>query len=106
MREVSGLNTPVQQIQSEPDGDPRASMTLVVLVFGAILVFAVVLALQALYFNAQESERQVKTYIPSDELTTLRAGQFDRLMAELRIIAPAIGRSICLEPAARRGWAR
>ena len=33
-------------------------------------------------------------------------GQFDRLMAELRIIAPAIGRSICLEPVARRGWAR
>ena len=32
--------------------------------------------------------------------------QFDRLMAELRIIAPAIGRSICLEPMARRGWAR
>src|SRR5919198_1237304 len=30
--------------------------------------------------------------------------QFDRLMAELRIIAPAIGRSICLEPVARRGW--
>ena len=31
--------------------------------------------------------------------------QFERLMAELRIIAPAIGRSICLEPVARRGWA-
>jgi hypothetical protein len=27
-------------------------------------------------------------------------------MAELRIIAPAIGRSICLEPVARRGWGR
>jgi hypothetical protein len=26
------------------------------------------------------------------------------LMAELRIIAPAIGRSICLEPVVRRGW--
>jgi hypothetical protein len=25
-------------------------------------------------------------------------------MAELRIIAPAIGRSICLEPVMRRGW--
>ena len=31
--------------------------------------------------------------------------QFDRLMAELRIIAPAIGRGICVEPIARRGWA-
>jgi len=30
--------------------------------------------------------------------------QFDRLMAELRILATAIGRSICLEPVTRRGW--
>jgi hypothetical protein len=27
-------------------------------------------------------------------------------MAELRIIAPAIGRSICLETAPRRGWGK
>jgi hypothetical protein len=27
-------------------------------------------------------------------------------MAELRIIAPAIGRSICVETLARRGWSR
>ena len=30
--------------------------------------------------------------------------QFEQLMAELRIIAPAIGRSICLERMAKRGW--
>jgi 3-deoxy-7-phosphoheptulonate synthase len=42
----------------------------------------------------------------SDGAQSLFPGQFDRLMAELRIIAPAIGRSICLEPVARRGWAR
>ena len=40
----------------------------------------------------------------SDGAQSLLPGQFDRLMAELRIIAPAIGRSICLEPVARRGW--
>ena len=40
----------------------------------------------------------------SDGAQTLFPSQFDRLMAELRIIAPAIGRSICLEPVARRGW--
>jgi 3-deoxy-7-phosphoheptulonate synthase len=40
----------------------------------------------------------------SDGAQTLYPAQFDRLMAELRIIAPAIGRSICLEPVARRGW--
>jgi 3-deoxy-7-phosphoheptulonate synthase len=42
----------------------------------------------------------------SDGAQSLLPSQFDRLMAELRIIAPAIGRSICLEPMARRGWAR
>ena len=40
----------------------------------------------------------------SDGAQSLFPNQFDRLMAELRIIAPAIGRSICLEPVVRRGW--
>ncbi|MEZ5290226.1 MAG: 3-deoxy-7-phosphoheptulonate synthase [Vicinamibacterales bacterium] len=42
----------------------------------------------------------------SDGAQSLFPVQFERLMAELRIIAPAIGRSICTEPLARRGWAR
>jgi 3-deoxy-7-phosphoheptulonate synthase len=40
----------------------------------------------------------------SDGAQSMFPAQFDRLMAELRIIAPAIGRGICLEPAVRRGW--
>jgi 3-deoxy-7-phosphoheptulonate synthase len=40
----------------------------------------------------------------SDGAQSLLPQQFDRLMAELRIIAPAIGRTICLEPVTRRGW--
>jgi 3-deoxy-7-phosphoheptulonate synthase len=40
----------------------------------------------------------------SDGAQSMFPSQFDRLMAELRIIAPAIGRSICLEPARRGGW--
>jgi 3-deoxy-7-phosphoheptulonate synthase len=40
----------------------------------------------------------------SDGAQSMYPGQFERLMAELRIIAPAIGRSICLEPVSRRGW--
>jgi 3-deoxy-7-phosphoheptulonate synthase len=40
----------------------------------------------------------------SDGAQSLFPNQFDRLMAELRIIAPAIGRAICVEPTARRGW--
>ena len=40
----------------------------------------------------------------SDGAQSIFPQQFDRLMAELRIIAPAIGRSICLESVARRGW--
>jgi len=40
----------------------------------------------------------------SDGAQSMFPSQFDRLMAELRIIAPAIGRSICLEASPRRGW--
>lgn len=40
----------------------------------------------------------------SDGAQSLFPEQFERLMAELRIIAPAIGRSICVEPVPRRGW--
>jgi 3-deoxy-7-phosphoheptulonate synthase len=42
----------------------------------------------------------------SDGAQSLYPAQFDRLMAELRIIAPAIGRSICVESVMRQGWAR
>lgn len=42
----------------------------------------------------------------SDGAQSLHPAQFDRLMAELRIIAPAIGRGICVELPSRRGWAR
>jgi 3-deoxy-7-phosphoheptulonate synthase len=42
----------------------------------------------------------------SDGAQSLFPSQFDRLMAELRIIAPAIGRSMCVEPVVRRGWGR
>jgi len=40
----------------------------------------------------------------SDGAQTMFPSQFDRLMAELRIIAPAIGRTICVEPVVRHGW--
>ncbi len=52
---------------------------MVVLAFGSILVFVVILGLQALFFNAEEAERRAKTFGPSEELTRLRATQLDRL---------------------------
>ena len=42
----------------------------------------------------------------SDGAQSMFPAQFDQVMAELRIIAPAIGRSICVEPAVKRGWSR
>ncbi|HSJ13113.1 MAG TPA: 3-deoxy-7-phosphoheptulonate synthase [Longimicrobiales bacterium] len=42
----------------------------------------------------------------SDGAQSLYPAQFERLMAELRIIAPAIGRSICRQPVLRQGWSR
>ena len=40
----------------------------------------------------------------SDGAQSLFPAQFERLMTELRIIAPAIGRGICVEPVPRRRW--
>ena len=40
----------------------------------------------------------------SDGAQSLFPEQFERLMSEVRIIAPAIGRSVCVEPILRRGW--
>lgn len=40
----------------------------------------------------------------SDGAQSLFPDQFNRLMDEVRIIAPAIGRSVCVEPVRRRGW--
>ncbi len=40
----------------------------------------------------------------SDGAQSLFPTQFERLMSEVRIIAPAIGRSVCVEPIPRRGW--
>ncbi len=42
----------------------------------------------------------------SDGAQSMFPAQFEQLMAELRTIAPAIGRSICVESIARRGWGR
>jgi 3-deoxy-7-phosphoheptulonate synthase len=42
----------------------------------------------------------------SDGAQSMYPDQFDHLMAELRIIAPAIGRSICLEVVSRPGRSR
>ena len=42
----------------------------------------------------------------SDGAQSMFPAQFERVMAELRIIAPAIGRSICVDAPARHGWIR
>src|SRR3989475_2804704 len=40
----------------------------------------------------------------SDGGPTLFSQQFARVIDQLRLVSPAIGRTICLEPVARRGW--
>ena len=40
----------------------------------------------------------------SDGAQSLLPEQFKQLMSEVRIIAPAIGRSVCVEPIPRRDW--
>ena len=42
----------------------------------------------------------------SDGAQSMFPSDFGPLMAELRIIAPAIGRSLCLDPVGRQAWSR
>lgn len=74
MREVNGVSSPERK-----DDDPRASMTLVVAIFGAILVVVVIIFLQAFFFGSQDTEQQAKSFVPAEELMQVRASQLDRI---------------------------
>ncbi len=55
-------------------------MTIVVTVVGTLLVFVIIVALQAFFYNAQEAERvsKVDSQVP-EELARLRAQQLEEL---------------------------
>ena len=61
-------------------GDPNVPATVVVGVVGAILLFVVVVLLQAVFYSAERAENQVKVVAPaSEELASLRASQLEVL---------------------------
>jgi hypothetical protein len=61
-------------------GDPKAALTLVTVLVGAILVFAIIVALQAFFYRSEEAERAVKVYaVVPEELARLRAVQQEQL---------------------------
>lgn len=62
------------------DDDPRARNTAVAGIIGALLVFVIIVALQALFYNAEEQERVAKVYGQApEELTRLRAQQLEQI---------------------------
>jgi hypothetical protein len=75
-----GTTTGTVRPSGDQGGDPQASSTLVVAVVGAILVFVIIVALQAFFYRADEAERVTKIYaaVP-EELATLRAAQQEQL---------------------------
>ena len=66
---------------TEPrEDDPKAPMTIVITVVGALLVFVIVIALQAFFYNSEEAERGRKVYSEApEELARLRAQQLEGL---------------------------
>jgi hypothetical protein len=82
-------------------GDPQASATLIAAIVGAILVFVIIVALQAFFYRSQEAERATKIYgVVPEELAKLRAGQQEQLSAyrwvdrDRRVVALPIERAI------------
>jgi hypothetical protein len=62
------------------EDDPRAPMTAVVAITGAILVFVIVVALQAWFYAAEESEiREKVVNRPPEELSRLRTEQVEQI---------------------------
>jgi hypothetical protein len=60
--------------------DPNVPLSVVFGLIGAILVFVVIVVLQALFFHMQEAEFERKVYSqPNQELARLRAGQMEIL---------------------------
>jgi hypothetical protein len=64
----------------ETSGDPSASGTVVVGIVGAVLVLVAIVAMQALFYNAESAETYNKQYRESPQgLTQLRTGQLEQL---------------------------
>jgi hypothetical protein len=71
--------------------DPKAPGTLAAAIVGALVVLAVIFALQAYFHTSEEAERERKIYAASpEELTRLRAEQLERMNA-YRWVDPARG---------------
>ena len=58
--------------------DPQTSGTIITAIVGAVLIFALIVALQAMFYNVEENERYNKVYTQAPEdLTRLRADSGD-----------------------------
>lgn len=61
-------------------GDPNVPATVVAGVVGAILLFVVVVVIQAVFYAAERAENQAKVVAaPSEELASARAAQLETL---------------------------
>jgi hypothetical protein len=66
--------------ETRPQGDPDATLTAVVGVVGAVLIFVVVVGLVALYQRAENAELTRKQIAPAPaELESVRAEQLGQL---------------------------
>jgi hypothetical protein len=64
------------------DGDPRSSLTVIVGIIGAILLLAVVVLAQVLFYNVQRVEEQTKVLASRpQELLDLQAKQLGQIHA-------------------------
>ena len=60
--------------------DPNISLSVVAGIVGAILVFVIIVGLQAMFYSMETAELERKVFNqPNQELEQLRAGQLERL---------------------------
>ncbi len=62
------------------DGDPKASTTILVGLVGAIVVFVIIVGLQALFYRTEQALDAERNYpAMAEDLSRVRADQLERL---------------------------
>ena len=76
----TGLRERLEVVGMTAQDDPQTSGTIITAIVGAVLIFALIVALQAMFYIVEENERYNKVYTQAPEdLTRLRAEQQERI---------------------------
>lgn len=78
-------------VRTEEGADPNAQWTILIGIVGAILTFAIIVALQVLFHRVANDEMTRKKAAPNEDLVRIRTAQLEHLNS-YRYLDQAAGR--------------